>query len=78
LPTREDQPLTYRLSGDRNPLHSGPWFAKAMVGFPKPIMRGLCTIGSPAERWWPELGDSDASAITSIAARFSCRVLTSQ
>ena len=24
LPTREDQPLIYRLSGDRNPLHSDP------------------------------------------------------
>src|SRR3984893_13514910 len=29
LPTREDQPLIYRLSGDRNPLHSDPWFARA-------------------------------------------------
>ncbi len=27
--TREDQALTYRLSGDRNPLHSDPSFAKA-------------------------------------------------
>ena len=27
--TRDDQALTYRLSGDRNPLHSDPWFAAA-------------------------------------------------
>src|SRR6476646_1000638 len=25
LATTEDQPLIYRLSGDRNPLHSDPW-----------------------------------------------------
>jgi acyl dehydratase len=32
-PTRTDQALLYRLSGDRNPLHSDPKFA-AMAGFP--------------------------------------------
>ena len=45
LTTREDQPLIYRLSGDRNPLHSDPWFAKELAGFPEPIMHGLCTYG---------------------------------
>jgi len=71
LPTREDQPLIYRLSGDRNPLHSDPWFAREMAGFPKPIMHGLCTYGFSGRALVAELGNGDASAITSIDARFT-------
>ena len=71
LPTREDQPLIYRLSGDRNPLHSDPWFAKELAGFPKPIMHGLCTYGFAGRALVAELGNGDASAITAIDARFT-------
>jgi acyl dehydratase len=78
LPTREDQPLIYRLSGDRNPLHSDPWFANELAGFPKPIMHGLCTYGFSGRALVAELGDGDASAITSIAARFSSPVFPSE
>ncbi len=74
LPTREDQALIYRLSGDRNPLHSDPWFAREMAGFPKPILHGLCTYGVSGRALVAELGNGDAANITSIDARFTSPV----
>ena len=74
LPTREDQALIYRLSGDRNPLHSDPWFARELAGFPKPILHGLCTYGVSGRALVAELGNGDAAKIISIAARFTSPV----
>ena len=74
LPTREDQALIYRLSGDRNPLHSDPWFAKEMAGFPTPILHGLCTYGVAGRALVAELGNDVAANITSIASRFTSPV----
>lgn len=74
LPTREDQALIYRLSGDRNPLHSDPWFARELAGFPKPILHGLCTYGVTGRALVAELGKGDAAAITAIDARFTSPV----
>ena len=74
LPTREDQALLYRLSGDRNPLHSDPWAARELAGFPKPILHGLCTYGVAGRVLVTELGGGDASKIKAIAARFTSPV----
>lgn len=74
LPTREDQALIYRLSGDRNPLHSDPWFARELAGFPRPILHGLCTYGVAGRALVADLGGGDASKITAISARFTSPV----
>jgi acyl dehydratase len=74
LPTREDQALIYRLSGDRNPLHSDPWFARELAGFPRPILHGLCTYGVAGRALVSELGAGDATKVTAIASRFTSPV----
>ena len=68
--TRQDQALTYRLSGDRNPLHSDPNFA-AMGGFDKPILHGLCTYGFTGRALLHTLCGSDPSRFRSMNGRFS-------
>jgi acyl dehydratase len=74
LTTTENLPLIYRLSGDRNPLHSDPWFAQTLAGFPKPIMHGLCTYGVAGRVLVAELGGGDAGKIRAIGARFTSPV----
>lgn len=68
--TRPDQALLYRLSGDRNPLHSDPKFA-ALGGFDKPILHGLCTFGFTGRALLHTLCGSDPDRFKSMAARFS-------
>ena len=72
--TREDQALTYRLSGDRNPLHSDPAFA-AMGGFDKPILHGLCTYGFTGRALLHTLCAGDPARFRSMNARFSRPVI---
>jgi acyl dehydratase len=71
--TREDQALLYRLSGDRNPLHSDPAFA-ALGGFDRPILHGLCTYGFTGRALLHSLCDSDPARFKSMEGRFSSPV----
>ncbi len=73
LGTRDDQALIYRLSGDRNPLHSDPDFADA-AGFPKPILHGLCTYGVACRAVLQSVCDYDHTRIKTFDARFSSPV----
>ncbi len=72
--TRPDQTLTYRLSGDRNPLHSDPTFAK-MAGFDRPILHGLCSYGFTGRALLHTLCGSDPANFKSMEARFSKPVM---
>jgi acyl dehydratase len=72
-PTRTDQALLYRLSGDRNPLHSDPKFA-AMAGFDRPILHGLCTYGFTGRGLLHALCGGDPALFRSMTGRFSSPV----
>lgn len=71
--TSKDQALLYRLSGDRNPLHSDPEFAK-MAGFDTPILHGLCTYGFTGRALLHTVCDGDPSRFKTMDGRFSSPV----
>jgi acyl dehydratase len=68
--TRPEQALLYRLSGDRNPLHSDPTFA-GRARFPRPILHGLCTYGFTGRALLHGLCASDPSRFGSMQGRFT-------
>jgi acyl dehydratase len=73
IPTRPDQALIYRLSGDRNPLHCDPAVAKA-AGFTRPILHGMCTYGITCRAVLQTYAEYDPSRFKSHQARFSAPV----
>ncbi len=70
--TSEVQPALYRLTGDRHPVHIDPAAANAL-GFEKPIMHGLCTLGS-AVLEIARLSASDPTSLQELTARLSAPV----
>ena len=64
------QAMIYRLSGDRNPLHIDPAFAK-MAGYDTPILHGLCTYGHVGRAVLSEYCDNDPARMTGLEVRFS-------
>lgn len=74
MQTSPDQAFVYRLSGDRNPLHTDPSFA-ALGGFDRPILHGLCTYGFTGRALLKALCDDDVSRLHHIEGRFSSPVM---
>ncbi len=68
-PTLPQQALLYRLSGDKNPLHADPEFAK-MAGFDVPIIHGLCSYGIACKAVVDHLLDGDPTRVARYQARF--------
>ena len=64
------QALLYRLSGDKNPLHADPDFAK-MAGFERPIIHGLCSYGVTLKAVVDEALGGDTTKVARWQARFA-------
>lgn len=72
--TRPDQALLYRLSGDRNPLHSDP-AAALRGGFDRPILHGMCTYGITGRVLLHAFCNGDPDRFRSMYGRFTQPVL---
>jgi len=68
--TLPQQALIYRLSGDKNPLHADPEFAK-MGGFDVPILHGLCSFGINCKAAVDHALGGDVSQVARYQARFA-------
>ncbi len=68
--TLDIQAAIYRLSGDRNPLHIDPAFAK-MAGYDRPILHGLCSFGFAGRAVLAEYCGNDPARLAAMSVRFS-------
>jgi acyl dehydratase len=67
--TRPEQALLYRLTGDRNRLHSDPGFA-TRGGFDRPILHGMCTYGFAARVLLHTVCGGDPVLFHAMSGRF--------
>jgi len=77
MQTRPEQALLYRLSGDRNPLHSDP-VAAGRAGFARPILHGLCTFGVVARALLHCCAGGDPGLFGRMSVRFTAPVFPGQ
>ena len=68
--TRPEQAALYRLTGDRNPIHIDPQFAR-FGGFERPFLHGLCTYGFAGRAVLAGLCEGEAARFAGFSARFA-------
>ncbi len=73
LPTLPQAALIYRLSGDYNPLHADPAYARRS-GFQRPILHGRCTFSIAGHALLKTCCGYDPARLKSMEGRFSAPV----
>jgi acyl dehydratase len=73
LATLPQAALIYRLSGDYNPLHADPAYAKR-GGYDQPILHGRCTFGVVGHALLKTCCDYDPTRLVAMEGRFSSPV----